>query len=611
MTVAPPDPKCDPSRLDALLEGRLDAGSETALAGHLDACEACQRMLETRLSDPELVLPQASLKVESERLRHIVEELETAAFDDAARGEITLDFLEPSDVPECLGKLGEYEVVEVIGRGGMGIVLRAFDARLNRCVAIKVLSPHLLSSENARRRFRREGRAAAAVRHDHVVAIHAVDEACALPYLVMEFIEGLSLREKIAREAPLPVEEILRIGSQTAAGLAAAHDQGLVHRDIKPANILLENGVERVHITDFGLARATDDTSITRANVASGTPQYMSPEQAHGAAVDHRSDLFSLGCVLYEMATGRSPFQADSTAATIRRVCEATPTQVRDLNADVPAPLAELIARLLSKDPDFRPQTAAEVQYELEHYLATLQRSPSIPLVPLKPSATPSSKEPPMANKTIIAILLAIAAVFFIFFASAAVAVGVYFAAAQKAPTLSFEREFALSVQAGRGELDEATMKELQAARHPLLFQISDPGTKPLLELFGQLSDALHAELQQQGYLKWKYADLPSEMQATYRNAVRISVDLAKQSGQPADPTMSLEALESAEVGFAVVPINASSKVVSWFIIFPNRQLPLWVTIVGGSAAGTPEYFQAHNYNLPLLRGKPESSLPK
>src|SRR5262249_29409220 len=150
-------------------------------------------------------------------------------------------------------------------------------------------------------RFTREAQAAAAVSHDHIVTIHAVEEASGLPYLVMQLVAGMSLQERLDREGPMELPEILRIGLQTASGLAAAHAQGLVHRDIKPANILLENGVERVKITDFGLARAAADASLTQEGVVAGTPHYMSPEQARGEAIDQRSDLFSLGSVLYAM----------------------------------------------------------------------------------------------------------------------------------------------------------------------------------------------------------------------------------------------------------------------------------------------------------------------
>src|SRR5262249_16135312 len=156
------------------------------------------------------------------------------------------------------GRLAHYEVLELLGKGGFGTVLRAFDEKLHRVVAIKVLSPELSASGTARKRFTREAQAAAAVGHEHVVTIHAVEDDANPPYLVMQCIEGQSLQDKLDKEGPLGLKEILRIGLQAAEGLAAAHKQGLVHRDIKPANILLENGVERVKITDFGLARAVD-----------------------------------------------------------------------------------------------------------------------------------------------------------------------------------------------------------------------------------------------------------------------------------------------------------------------------------------------------------------
>ena len=207
----------------------------------------------------------------------------------------TLDFLDRCDTPDRLGLLAHYEVLEILGRGGMGIVLRGVDVKLNRVVAIKVLAPQLAANAMARQRFLREAQAAAAVSHNHVVAIHAVDEFNGLPYLVMEYVSGPSLQQKIDGGGALQLAQILRIGTQIASGLAAAHAHGLVHRDIKPANILLENGVERVKITDFGLARSIDDVRITQAGAVYGTPLYMSPEQAQGERVDQRSDLFSLG----------------------------------------------------------------------------------------------------------------------------------------------------------------------------------------------------------------------------------------------------------------------------------------------------------------------------
>jgi serine/threonine protein kinase/WD40 repeat protein len=301
----------------------------------------------------------------------------------AADGETPplLDFLAPSDKPGSLGRLAHYEIREIVGQGGMGIVLKAFDEMLHRVVAIKVMAGQLAANATARRRFIREARAAAAVSDEHVVTIHAVEEADGIPYLVMQYVAGVSLQDRLECHGPPELPEILRIGIQTASGLAAAHAQGLIHRDIKPANILLENGVERVKITDFGLARAAADASVSQSGVVAGTPNYMSPEQARGEAVDQRSDLFSLGSVLYALCTGRPPFRANSTVAVLKRVCEETPTPIRDTNPEIPNWLAAIIETLHAKDPAERYQSAAEVAELLSHHLAHLQ-NPSVSPLP-------------------------------------------------------------------------------------------------------------------------------------------------------------------------------------------------------------------------------------
>ena len=262
----------------------------------------------------------------------------------------------------------------MLGRGGFGIVVRAFDETLHRMVAIKVLAPQLAATSPARKRFLREARASARVRHENVVQIHAVEEQ-PLPYLVMEYIPGQTLQQRLDQTGPLDVPDVLRIGGQIARGLAAAHEQGLIHRDIKPGNILLESGIEQnVKITDFGLARAADDASLTQSGVIAGTPLYMAPEQAKGEPLDHRADLFSLGSVLYTMVSGRPPFRAATTLAVLKRVAEDTPRPIREIIPEVPQWLCDLIARLHAKDPAERFQSAAEVAALLEQHLAHLQQ---------------------------------------------------------------------------------------------------------------------------------------------------------------------------------------------------------------------------------------------
>jgi serine/threonine protein kinase len=374
-----------------VLADRGGAHFDPQLESHLQECEACRVELERLAGGPDWWDSARNYLSDDDRLEELLVESsptrsggatsfshgECDSDRTALRGQIIAylppGLLEPADDPARIGRIGAYEVVELIGRGGMGVVLKAFDPALNRFVALKVLAAELAHNASARRRFAREAQAAAAVVHDHVVPIYAVDGAGPTPYLVMAYIPGYSLQERIDQSGPLDVRETLRIGMQTAAGLAAAHAQGLVHRDIKPANILLENGVERVRITDFGLARAMDEASQTQSGVLAGTPQYMAPEQAAGEAIDYRTDLFSLGSVLYAMCTGHSPFRAETTVAVLRRICDGSPRPVREVNPDVPNWLASIIARLLSKRPSDRFGSAEEVARILAEHLAQLQ----------------------------------------------------------------------------------------------------------------------------------------------------------------------------------------------------------------------------------------------
>ncbi|NLY01097.1 MAG: protein kinase [Rhodopirellula sp.] len=410
--------------LQALLDGNLAEASQASLESHLKTCQSCRARLDELTGQVDL-LPDAARKEVSQEpggdsgLQRAVERLRaqgpsggdcsaespTEAEERCVAG-LSLDFLDPPTQPQTVGQLGRYEITGVIGQGGMGVVLKARDPALNRVVAIKVLSPHFASSATAGKRFTREAQMAAAVSHDHVVTIHAVDAAKGLPFLVMEYIAGVSLEERIRRTGPLKVEEVLRIGMQAASGLAAAHAQGLVHRDIKPSNILLENGVERVKITDFGLARVVHEAKITQTGVVAGTPEYMSPEQAKGEEIDRRSDLFSLGCVLYAMCTGRSPFRATTVTGAIHRVCEDTPRPIRETNPDIPDWLTEIIDRLLAKKPEERFQTASEVADILGQYLAHVQQ-PSRVSLPARPGIPPKAV---IARRWLPAALVTIAA---------------------------------------------------------------------------------------------------------------------------------------------------------------------------------------------------------
>jgi serine/threonine protein kinase len=271
-----------------------------------------------------------------------------------------LTFLAPPGRADALGRIGHYEVLQVLGKGAFGIVFRAFDDMLQRVVAVKVMAPQLAATSPARRRFLREARTSAAVRHENVVQLYEVAEQ-PLPYLAMEFIPGETLQQRLDRVGPLDVPETLRIGRQIAEGLAAAHATDLIHRDIKPSNVLIEGGQQRVKITDFGLARAADDASISQSGIIAGTPMYMAPEQALGHNLDQRADLFSLGSVLYQMAAGRPPFRANNTVAVLKRVADDTPRDIREIIPETPQWLCDIISKLHAKNPNDRYQSAREV----------------------------------------------------------------------------------------------------------------------------------------------------------------------------------------------------------------------------------------------------------
>ena len=411
----------DVSMLRSLLDER--DGDEDVL-GHLEHCTLCQQSLQTLAGDSGAWHFTAAGLKESARyepalldaMERLQEEGVFRPDEDFLGRDEDLSYLQATDRPGLLGLLGSYEVHEKIGHGGMAIVLKATDPALKRTVALKVLAPALATSPTARRRFVREGRAAARVVHDHIVTVHGVQEASGLPFLIMQHVEGESLQERLEREGPLELIEIVRIAQQAASGLAAAHANGLIHRDIKPANLLLEvrrNAVDaaaaagRVRITDFGLARMTDDAQVTQHGVVIGTPEYMAPEQARCEPIDHRADLFSLGSVIYAMCTGRPPFCAATTVGVLRQVCDETPVPVRSLNPDVPVWLAQIIERLMRKNPEERFQQASEVAALLAGFLADAQE-PRIP-APTVAAAQPPHRGPVRRRVwLLVAILLAL-----------------------------------------------------------------------------------------------------------------------------------------------------------------------------------------------------------
>ena len=293
----------------------------------------------------------------------------------------------PAEALDEIGRLGGYRILKILGAGGMACVYLAEDLVLRRQVALKVMRPTLADRAAARKRFLREARAVAAVEHENIVTIHQVGEERGVAFLAMPLLKGGTLEAKLRGGAPLPLAEVLRWGQQIAVGLSAAHERRLVHRDVKPSNIWIEPADGgRVKLLDFGLAcellprrTATGDGPITELGTLIGTPAYLAPEQARGLPVDGRADLFSLGCVLYRMATGRLPFDGDDPVSVIVAITTKQPQPPASVNPKVPLALSELIMQLLEKDPIRRPSSAAAVARRLAHLEKTKSAAPRFP----------------------------------------------------------------------------------------------------------------------------------------------------------------------------------------------------------------------------------------
>lgn len=408
---------CNPKHVHQLVEDQLSDEQADQLAQHLCHCDTCRHLLDSLQTTNDTwnetctVILEEEHKQTSTQLTDVLlqhaerprlsptfarsvleapslpkgESSETGDRFQKLATEKMLSWLKPyeneaDETEKFLGKIDHYCIRRVLGHGGMGIVLDAWDPKLNRSIAIKTMHPHLAANGSARQRFVREARAAAAVVHANVVAIHSVNEDHYPPYLVMPLIQGETLQNRIDREGQLDIESALRIMSQVADGLAAAHAQGLIHRDIKPANILLESGTDRALLTDFGVVRALNDATMTASGMIPGTPEFMSPEQAAGEILDSRSDLFSLGSVLYTVLTGHSPFRSDSPLAIIRRVQQDTPKPLIHHRTDVDWASQSLVDLMLCKARDQRVNSAQQVGQWCRELLAHRLHPSTVPL---------------------------------------------------------------------------------------------------------------------------------------------------------------------------------------------------------------------------------------
>lgn len=365
----------------------LDAARQEQIERHLARCAVCRQVLDAEVAQAGVVPPPLEpldAAQESAALMRVIQQLiegPTAAEassqpTSAHEGEpLGFPLLHPPTLPGFLGRLGPYAVRRLVGRGGMGFVFEAFDPTLKRTVAIKVLSPLAAATEESRQRLLREAQAAAALSQENIVGIYGVHLDADVPFLVLQCVEGDSLADRLRHAGRLPFHDLVRIGVETARGLAAAHAKGLIHRDIKPGNLLVEQATGRVKIADVGLVKDQNNATLTMEGTVAGTPEFMSPEQAAGQPLDARSDLFSLGAVLYLAATGSSPFAASSAYLVLERVRKANPRPIRQVEPSLPAWFCAIVDRVLAKDPNDRIESAAKLGDLLEHSAKPAPRS--------------------------------------------------------------------------------------------------------------------------------------------------------------------------------------------------------------------------------------------
>ncbi|MGN6547322.1 MAG: serine/threonine-protein kinase [Aureliella sp.] len=367
-------------------EAELDSHEpDPRLLEHLEQCARCRELLETVAAEAHwwqeasdtLALPIAETSHLTDTICPLSEQHFAAAGTDAlCQHEIAQlqAMLPTASHPELLARIGRYELEQLVGRGGMSLVFRGRDTELHRVVAVKTLALYLLPTAAARQRFIREGRAAALLSHPHIVPMYDVITESPVPALVMQYIAGPTLEQWIEQQGAMSWQDALRIGAQLADALSAAHAEGLVHRDIKPSNVLLEADGARALLTDFGLVRAIDDATLTHSGMLAGTPHFMSPEQARGEEVDGRSDLFSLGSLLYFAMTGAPPFRGRESMAVLHALCHARHVPLCRLNREIPVEVSRLVDRLLAKHARHRPASGCEVRDELRELLNSPRR---------------------------------------------------------------------------------------------------------------------------------------------------------------------------------------------------------------------------------------------
>jgi predicted Ser/Thr protein kinase len=806
-----------PDQLAAFASGQASEDSAAQISLHLAECDSCRTLVDNLPPDTLVSLLRQSSGPGDLTDNHaqVSEALTAAGMVDSQAGGV--------GVPKELAAHPRYHVLGLLGSGGMGAVYKAEHRRMERAVALKVINASLTNRPDMVQRFEREAKAAAKLTHPNIVTAYDSDQAGDIHFLVMEYIEGISLAQKMQEEGPLPVHEACAYIQQAALGLQHAFEQGMVHRDIKPHNLMLTPRGQ-VKILDFGLARFARETAVgsqqfadsrepkaesreaksglTQVGVLMGTADFIAPEQASDPhKADIRADIYSLGCTLYFLLAGHSPFPEGTAVDKLIAHAERAPKPLNKLRSDVPVELVRVLDKMMAKNPKDRYQTPAAVAEALVPFLGDRDRRRSwrrpvvaglaavatclallaaaiiffwqspdgivrfeindpdiqvvidkdgpkitgldktpITLKPGKhglsitrgdftfdtttfelkrrgetklkidwfadqklvvsqdgreiavrkrpgPGITEAEKAAKIEAATKAAreyLKLVDAGEFgraweeasslvhkaitknefiktyeqlpgkvtrrrlesrvymtdipgapkgeYVLIVFRARCEGLPNAVEQVNPMLDkdgkwrvagygrlaavpddFDDEFDLVVRAGRGQLSKDEKDKLLAQNHPLMSQLRDPPTKKLIEFFAKLPDAVHKELLSEGYLKWKLASLDAARQKVFKDTLQLQLDMAKKQGVKVPATMSMEALEKADVGVAVVNIpEQKQSVVSVYTLLTEHPQPIWVTVVGAKAAGKEPYFAAHRQQLSAVRAKPYSkTLPR